>query len=129
MRAVRAFGLRLLLALGANAVAFGICAALLDGFDLSGVELVWAVIIFSVINWLVPVIVLAVIRRPGSASLGLVLLVTNAATLLVTDWLSDGIDISGAGTLILATIIIWIVNWAIDFVPGPWRRQRLARRR
>jgi uncharacterized membrane protein YvlD (DUF360 family) len=86
------------------------------------------VIVFSVVNWLVPIIALAALRRQGAASLGLILLLANAVTLLITDWFSDGIDISGAGTLIIATIIIWIVNWAIDFVPGPWRRQRLARR-
>ncbi len=125
---MRVFGLRLLLALGANAVAFIVCAALLDGFDIGGADLVWAVIIFSVVNWLVPVIALAALRRRGAASLGLILLLANAATLLITDWLSDGIDISGAGTLVIATIIIWIVNWAIDFMPGPWRRQRLARK-
>lgn len=125
---MRAFGLRLVLSLGANAVAFIICAALLDGFDLGGADFVRAVIIFSVVNWLVPIIALAALRRQGAASLGLILLLANAVTLLVTDWLSDGIDISGAGTLIVATIIIWVVNWAIDFLPGPWRRQRLARR-
>ncbi|MDH4103178.1 MAG: phage holin family protein [Thermoleophilia bacterium] len=125
---MRAFGLRLLLALGANAVAFIICAALLDGFDIGGADLVWAVVIFSLVNWLVPIIALTALRRRSAASLGLILLLANAATLLITDWLSDGIDISGAGTLIIATIIIWIVNLAIDFIPGPWRRQRLARK-
>ena len=124
---MRAFGLRLVLSLAANAVAFVICAALLDGFDITGVQFVTAVIIFSIVNWLVPIIVIGAVRR-GSASLGLVLLFANAATLLVTNWISDGIDIDGAGTLILATIIIWIVNWGIGFIPGPWRRQRLARR-
>lgn len=123
---MRAFGLRLVLAVAANAVAFVICAALLDGFNIEGVEFVTAVIVFSVINWLVPLVVIGMIRR-GTASLGLVLLLANAATLLVTNWISDGIDIDGAGTLILATIIIWIVNWGVGFVPGPWRRQRLAR--
>jgi uncharacterized membrane protein YvlD (DUF360 family) len=125
---VRRFGLRLLLALGANAVALLICAAVLEGFDIGGADFVWAVIIFSLVNWLVPIVALAALRRQGAASLGLILLLANAVTLLVTDWLSDGIDISGAGTLIAATIIIWVVNWAIDFLPGPWRRQRLARK-
>jgi uncharacterized membrane protein YvlD (DUF360 family) len=124
---MRGFGLRILLNLAATAVAFVICAALLDGFDLNATQFVYAVIIFSVINWLVPIVVFGVIRGGRSASLGLILLLANAATLLVTNWLSDGIQISGAGTLVLATIIIWIVNWLIVFVPGPWKRQRIAR--
>ena len=103
---MRALGLRLLLSLGANAVAFIICAALLDGFDLGGADFVWAVIIFSLVNWLVPLIVLAAFRRQRAASLGLILLLANAATLLVTDWISGGIDISGTGTLVAATVII-----------------------
>lgn len=125
---MRVFGLRLILALAANAIAFVICAALLDGFDITGVQFVTAVVIFSVVNWLVPIVVLGAMRRGSAASLGLILLLANAATLLVTNWISDGIDIDGAGTLIIATIIIWIVNWGIGFVPGPWRRQRLTRR-
>lgn len=124
---MRAFGLRILLNLAATAIAFAICAVLLDGFDLNTTQFVYALIIFSVINWLVPIIVLGMIRRERSASLGLILLLANAATLLVTNWLSDGITIDGLGTLVLATIVIWIVNWAIVFLPGPWRRQRLAR--
>ena len=124
---MRAFGLRILLSVAATAVAFAICAVLLDGFDLNPTQFIWAVIIFSVINWLVPIIVFGVIRNGRSASLGLILLLANAATLLVTNWLSDGITIDGAGTLILATIIIWIVNWLIVFLPGPWKRQRIAR--
>ncbi len=125
---MRAFGLRLVLALAANAIAFVICAALLDGFDITGVEFVTTVVVFSVVNWLVPIVVIGALRRSSAASLGLILLVANAATLLVTNWISDGIDIDGAGTLILATIIIWLVNWGIGFIPGPWRRQRMARR-
>lgn len=124
---MRAFGLRILLNLAATAVAFAICAVLLDGFDLNATQFVWAVIIFSIINWLVPIIVFGILRNGRSASLGLILLLANAATLLVTNWLSDGITIDGAGTLILATIIIWVVNWLIVFVPGPWKRQRIAR--
>lgn len=124
---MRAFGLRILLNLAATAVAFAICAALFDGFDLNATQFVYAVVIFSVINWLVPIIVIGMIRRERSASLGLILLFANAATLLVTNWLSDGITIDGLGTLVLATIVIWIVNWLIIFIPGPWKRQRLAR--
>ena len=100
---------------------------MLDGFDLNTAQFIWAVIIFSIINWLVPIIVFGMIRERRSASLGLILLLANAATLLVTNWLSDGITIDGAGTLVLATIIIWIVNWLILFIPGPWKRQRVAR--
>ncbi len=124
---MRVFGLRILLSVAATAVAFVICAVLLDGFDLNTAQFIWAVIIFSIINWLVPIIVFGVLRGGRSASLGLILLLANAATLLVTNWLSDGITIDGAGTLVLATIIIWIVNWLIVFIPGPWKRQRIAR--
>ena|SRR5215831_13914765 len=124
---MRAFGLRILLSLAATAIAFTLCALLLDGFDLNPTQFVYAVIIFTIVNWLVPLIVLGMIRERRSASLGLILLLANAATLLVTNWLSDGITIDGAGTLILATIIIWLVNWLIVFIPGPWKRQRIAR--
>jgi hypothetical protein len=35
-----------------------------------------------------------------------------------------GFDIQGFRTLVWATIVVWILNVILDFVPGPWRGTR-----
>ena len=57
-------------------------------------------------------------------TLGIAWFFVAALMLLVTDWLIDGFEIEGFGTLILATILVWIVNLALDYLPGPWRGTR-----
>jgi len=44
-----------------------------------------------------------------------------------------GFHIHGFWTLVEATLIVWVVNLILDFVPGPWqvtgkRRRRRVRR-
>jgi uncharacterized membrane protein YvlD (DUF360 family) len=46
------------------------------------------------------------------------------AMLWLTSLFIDGWQISGLGTLVWATIIVWVVNVVLDFVPGPWRGTR-----
>ena len=36
----------------------------------------------------------------------------------------DGFAIHGFGTLFWATVMVWVVNVVLDFVPGPWRGTR-----
>ena len=44
--------------------------------------------------------------------------------LWLTAVLIDGFAIHGFRTLAWATIIVWVVNVVLDFVPGPWRATR-----
>jgi uncharacterized membrane protein YvlD (DUF360 family) len=44
--------------------------------------------------------------------------------LWLTDLLVGGFDIHGLSALFWATIVVWIVNLVLDFVPGPWRGSR-----
>jgi putative membrane protein len=51
----------------------------------------------------------------------------------ITTWIVDGFHINGFWTLVLATLIVWVVNLVLDFTPGPWqvtgkRRRRRSRR-
>jgi uncharacterized membrane protein YvlD (DUF360 family) len=53
--------------------------------------------------------------------------------LLITKWIVSGFDINGFWTLVAATLIVWVVNLVLDFIPGPWqvtgKRRRRNRRR
>jgi uncharacterized membrane protein YvlD (DUF360 family) len=51
--------------------------------------------------------------------------------LVLTRDFVHGFKIHGFWTLVAATLIIWLVNLALDHIPGPWqitgRRRRLRR--
>ncbi len=95
------------IAVAANAVGLLIAAALLDGVHLDGAAFVLAVIIFTVVYALMVPFLASQLRRRGSAALGGVSLIATLASLIITDLLSDGLSISGIGTWIAATVIVW----------------------
>ncbi len=123
---MRNFGLRVALNVVATAIALAVASTLLDGMHIGGpVDFVVAVLLFAGANLIVLPIAVALTARYVAGSLGLVALLANVVVLALTDVLSDGIDVDGVGTYILAVVIIWIANFAIDLIPGPWRRARL----
>jgi putative membrane protein len=121
-----AFGVRVLLAVIANAVALLLAAVLLDGVEIRAGSFVVAVAIFSIASLVVrPVAAWIVIRRLRPL-IGVVALVTTFAVLLITDLLSDGVSIDGPLDWILATVIVWLATLAYDIFDT--RLQRLALR-
>jgi uncharacterized membrane protein YvlD (DUF360 family) len=53
--------------------------------------------------------------------------------LALTRDIVSGFQLHGFGTFMAAAIIVWLVNVALDFTPGPWqltgkRRRRVDRR-
>jgi uncharacterized membrane protein YvlD (DUF360 family) len=44
--------------------------------------------------------------------------------LVLTAAIVDGFSIHGIVTLFWATVMVWVVNYVLDFVPGPWREKR-----
>jgi uncharacterized membrane protein YvlD (DUF360 family) len=107
---------RIVFALVANAVALILAAVVLDGFELDAGSFVVAVLIFSVLSLILrPLLGWMVVKR-ARPLLGIVGLVTTFGVLLITDLVSDGIQIEGAGTWILATVIVWLATMVYEFV-------------
>jgi putative membrane protein len=120
------FGIRVVLAVVANAIALVIAAVLLDGVEIEAASFVVAVAIFSIASLVIrPVVVLIVIRRVRPL-IGVVALVTTFAVLLITELLSDGLSIDGALDWVLATVIVWLATLVYDIFS--LRLQRLALR-
>lgn len=96
-------------ALLANALALLVGAWVLPGMSLDGVAFVIAVALFTATAMLVDPLLrqLAVTKTP--ALLGSSALVSTLVALIVTSLVSDGLQISGAATWILATVIVWAV--------------------
>jgi len=107
---------RTVVALAANAVGLIVAALVLDDMKLNGAAFVLAVVIFTVVFALLQPFLAVQLRRMGSAALGGVALVATLASLIITDLLSDGLSISGVGTWIAATVIVWLAALIAAFV-------------
>jgi uncharacterized membrane protein YvlD (DUF360 family) len=98
----------LALLLGANAIGLIIAAALLDKMELDWTAFIFALIIFTIVEAVaLPGIRKVAESKAPAISSGVALIATFVA-LLITDVLSDGLDIEGIGTWLLATLIVWI---------------------
>jgi len=107
---MKSLAIRVGVALGVNAVALLVAAALLDRMSVGTGTFIVAVIIFTAISVVAPVLVRAVVREWVPVLTGAVSLIATYLALLVTDILSKGLNIEGFGTWILATLIVWAAS-------------------
>lgn len=107
---------RTVIGLAANAVGLIVAASLLDGMELDATSFIVAVVIFTVVFALAQPFLIMQFRANAPAMLGGVALVATLVALIVTDLVSDGFTIDGAGTWIAATVIVWVVSVLAAFV-------------
>jgi putative membrane protein len=122
-------GKQLLLSWIANAIVLAIVTGVLSGVkaDSAG-SLIRAAALFGILNTIVKPPLKALSLPVAALTLGLAWFGLALLMLLLTSVLIDGFSIHGLGTYIWATIIVWVVNVVLDFVPGPWRGTRRDRR-
>jgi uncharacterized membrane protein YvlD (DUF360 family) len=107
---------RTFVALVANAVGLLVAAAVLDGFELTWSGFVVAVIIFTVAFALLQPFLISQLRGRNSAMLGGTALIATLVSLIITDLVTDGLNISGVGTWIAATVIVWLAALLAAFI-------------
>jgi uncharacterized membrane protein YvlD (DUF360 family) len=107
---------RTLVAVAANAIGLLVAAAVLDGFRLNASGFVLAVIIFTVVFALMQPFLISQMRGRAGRALGGVALIATFLALLITDLLSDGLNIEGVGTWIAATVIVWLAAVLAAFI-------------
>jgi uncharacterized membrane protein YvlD (DUF360 family) len=100
----------------ANAVGLIVAAAVLDGMTLDAAGFIVAVIAFTVAFALMQPFLAVQLRRGGSAALGGVALIATLASLIITTLITDGLSISGAGTWVAATVIVWVAALLAAFI-------------
>jgi hypothetical protein len=125
------WGIRLGATLVGIAVGIIVSAGLLDDFEVTTSGVVWATLLFWVVHIVVQFLALRVlIRQPSIALAGLLALASTIVALIVVNLIVDGISISGAGTYILATLIIWACTAVADIAGTALirsrRRERMA---
>jgi len=107
---------RLLIALVANAVGLIVAAAVLDGMSLNATGFIVAVVVFTVVFALLQPFLVSVLRRSPGAVLGGVALIATLVSLILTVLLTDGLSISGIGTWLAATVIVWLAAVLAAFI-------------
>jgi uncharacterized membrane protein YvlD (DUF360 family) len=105
-----------LIAVAANAVGLIVAASVLDGMEINVTGFVVALVIFTVVFALMQPFLAAQFRRSAPAALGGVALIATFVALVVTDLISDGLNISGVGTWIAATVIVWLAAVLAAFI-------------
>lgn len=115
----------LALRVAVNAIAVWVAASVVDGIELSsGVGPVLIVaIVFGIVNAILKPIAIVLSLPAILLSLGLFILVVNAAMLGLTAALTDSLDIDDFPAAVLGAVIISIVSWALStFIPDDEQR-------
>lgn len=116
--------------LGANAVGLAVAALVLEEMSIDILSFVVAVVIFTLVE---------VVSRPYFASLamkgasylqGATALAATLAGLIITALISDGLQIEGLGTWVVATLIVWAAALVAAFLlPVIFVKSRVEDRR
>jgi putative membrane protein len=125
--------IRLLISWLTNALVLGVVAAVLSNVHVDDAgSLLLAAAVFGVLNTLFKPLLRLVTLPLAVLSLGLAWFFVSMLMLVLTRAIVSGFFIEGFWTLVWATVIVWVVNMALDFTPGPWqiagKRGRINRR-
>ena len=94
--------------LAANAVGLLVAALVLEDMTLDATAFVVAVVIFTVVEVIAQPFFTSLAMKGASYLQGATALVTTLVGLIITTLVSDGLQISGLGTWVAATLIVWV---------------------
>lgn len=112
------FLIRLVLLLAGNALGLWITALVLDDVSVSGTAFITAVVIFTVLEFVLQPFVAKMAEEHAPVLERLTSLITTFLALLLTALFSDGLDVDGALAWVLATLIVWLTTMIAAFVLG-----------
>ena len=102
--------IKVLLEIGGNALGLVLAALLLKDMSLGGTAFLIAVLIFSAISMIAKPLIEKVALKNVEALQGSSSLITTFIALVLTKLFSDGLDIDGVSTWVIATVIVWLVT-------------------
>ncbi|MGB0112007.1 MAG: phage holin family protein [Ilumatobacteraceae bacterium] len=100
--------IRLGLTLAGNAIGLLIASLVLDDLHITGAAFVVAVVIFTVLMVVLQPLMTKLALQHAESLQGGSALVTTFLALLITSLVSDGLQIDGVVTWLLATVIVWL---------------------
>jgi putative membrane protein len=109
----------------ANAIVLAVVTVVLSGVksDTAG-DLIRAALLFGILNTILKPLLRLLTLPLAFITLGLIWFGVAMVMLWLTSIFIDGFSIHGFWTYVWATVIVWVVNVVLDFVPGPWRGTR-----
>jgi putative membrane protein len=124
---------RLLISWLTNALVLGVVDLLLSDVTAKNFgSLLLAAAVFGVLNTVFKPFMRFITFPLALLTLGIAWFFVSMLMLDLTDVFVSGFHINGFWTLVWATVIVWLVNLALDFIPGPWqiagKRGRINRR-
>ena len=96
--------------LAANAIGLLVADLVLADLSIDAGAFVFAVLIFTVVEVIAQPLIQKIAVKNAHALVGSVALITTFVGLLITEVISDGMDINGVWTWVLATIIVWLAG-------------------
>jgi putative membrane protein len=113
-----------------NAVVLAVVAGLLHGVHVTTAgALLAAAAVFGVLNTVLKPLLRFVTLPLALLTLGVAWFFVSLLMLVITKAIVQGFHIHGFWTLVDATLIVWIVNLLLDFLPGPWQITGRRRKR
>jgi uncharacterized membrane protein YvlD (DUF360 family) len=100
----------------ANAIGLIAASLVLDRFQIDATGFVTAVVIFTVALGLMTPFLANQLRKRQSSALGGVALIATLVSLVITDLISQGLDIEGVETWIAAAAIVWVASLLAAFI-------------
>jgi putative membrane protein len=106
----------LLVSWALNAVVLGITGWILSGvsFNGSGWTLIWAALVFGLLNTILKPILKLLTLPLAIVTLGIAWFFVSMLMLWLTDLIIGAFDIDGFWNYVWATIIVWAVNLVLD---------------
>lgn len=105
-----------------NALILAIVAGLLSDVTVKNFgSLLEAAAVFGVLNTVLKPFLRFITLPLALLTLGIAWFFVSMLMLDITDAIVGGFHIDGFWTLVWATLIVWLVNMALDFIPGPWQ--------
>jgi putative membrane protein len=121
---------RLLVSWLTNALVLAIVVAALAGVTVrSAGSLLVAAAVFGVLNTVLKPGLRLITFPVALLTLGVAWFLVSLLMLVLTRDLVHGFHIHGFWTLVGATLVVWLVNLALDFLPGPWQLTGKRRKR
>ncbi len=108
-----------------NAIALYAAVAFVGDASLAGwTSLLIAAAVFGVVNAVVKPVVKLLALPLILLTVGIALFFINVLMLWITDEIVGGIHFDGFGSLVGASIVVWLVNMVLTWLPGPWREAK-----
>ena len=102
--------IRVGLSLAGNAIGLLLAAIILDKMEVDGASFVIAVVIFTVLTAVLEPFVSKVVEERSGLLQSASALIATFLSLVITVLVSDGLNIEGAFTWVIATVLVWLLT-------------------